>query len=69
MLMTIEEIKGCGKRILTPADVAPIIGVSAESIRLQAEVDPAKLGFPVTRIGTRTMIWRLPFLKFIGEAE
>ena len=67
--MTIEEIKTCGKRSLTPNEVAEAIGVAPESIRLQAETDPSKLGFPVTRIGTRTLIWRLPCLRFIGEAE
>lgn len=67
--MTIEEIKSSGKRSLTPSEIAEVIGVAPESIRAQAETDPAKLGFPVTRVGSRTLIWRIPFLKFIGEAE
>ena len=64
--MTLEEIRSSDKAVLTPADVAPVFGVNPQSIR---EADPYELGFPVSRIGTRTIIPRLPFLTFITGKE
>lgn len=65
--MTIAEIKSSDRLWLTPADVAPVLGCDPNLIRRQAEADPSALGFPVTRVGTRTKIWRKPFLEYIGE--
>lgn len=64
--MTLEEIKRSEKTFLTPADVAPVIGCDPQFIRIVAQSAPEQLGFPVTRIGTRTKIPRVPFLRFIG---
>ena len=63
--MTLEEIKGSDKPVLTPAEIAPVLGVNPHSIRL---ADPADLGFPVTKVGNRTLIPRKPFLAFMGES-
>lgn len=52
--------------MLTPADVAPILGVDAQSLRVQIDADPAALGFHVIHVGRRTMIPRVPFLRYIG---
>ena len=52
---------------LLATDIAPILGVDPNSIRRQADVEPQALGFPVTRIGSKTLIPRIPFLRFIGE--
>ncbi len=60
--MTLAEIRASDKAVLTPADVAPVLGVNPQSIRA---ADPVDLGFPVCRIGTRTLIPRLPFLAFV----
>ena len=65
--MTIAEIKSSDRLWLTPAEVAPVLGCDPNKIRQQAEADPSTLGFPVTRVGTRTKIWRKPFLEYIGE--
>lgn len=65
--MTLEEIKTSEKAFLVPADIAETLGVDPHSIRLQARDCPDRLGFPVVRIGTRTMIPRAAFLRFIGE--
>ena len=62
--MTFEELKNSDKDWLVPTDVAGVLGVSAYSISLQARDDPAKLGFPVVRIGSRTKIPRVGFIKF-----
>lgn len=53
------------KLMLTPAEVAPILGCQAYAINVQAKEDPAKLGFPVCMMGTRVRIPRRAFLHWI----
>ena len=65
--MSLDEIRRSDKAFLTPADVAPVIGCDPHLIRIVARDAPEKLGFPVTRIGTRTKIPRVPFLRYLGE--
>ena len=67
--MTLSEIKNTDKPMLLPAEVAPILGCDAHSIRVQARQYPELLGFPVVVIGNRTLIPRKPFLAYIGEEE
>ena len=67
--MTIEEIKASDANWLTPAEVAPVVGCDPNVLRSTAHQDPRLLGFPVTVVGSRTKIWRKPFLRFIGELE
>lgn len=67
--MSLDEIRRSDKVFLTPADVAPVIGCDPHLIRIVARDEPEKLGFPVTRIGTRTKIPRLPFLRYLGEEQ
>lgn len=64
--MTLEEIKKSDKAFLLPKDIAPVIGSNEQTIRVSARL--GLLGFPVTFIGNRTKIPRIPFLKYIGEA-
>lgn len=66
--MTIEDIKMLDKQVLSPADVAPLLKCDPGMIRWQAEHDPTKLGFPCSRIGTRTKIPKDAFVAwFIGD--
>lgn len=65
--MTFEEIKASDKAMLTPADVAGVLGCNPHYIRLQAQEDPTKLGFNVIVIGTRTRIPRIPFIQYLTE--
>ena len=67
--MTVEEIRCSTKDVLRPDDVAGILGVHPQSIRSQAHSAPQLLGFPVSVIGRRTLIPRIPFLEFIGAKE
>lgn len=67
--MTLTEIRNTTKEMLTPADVAPILGCDPQNIRLQARDCPEKLGFPVVRVGSRTKIPKQAFLKFIGVVK
>ena len=64
--MTLDEIRSSDKIMLTPADIAPVLGVNPQSIRA---ADPVDLGFPVTKIGTRTLIPRKPFLAFVEGSK
>ena len=57
------------KDILTPADVAPLLGCHPSTIRWQAEHDVKQLGFPCSRIGTRTKIPRLAFIAWFEGSE
>jgi len=68
--MTVDEIRASNKDMLTPSDVAPVLGCHPFAINTQAKVDPSKLGFPVSLVGTRLKIPRLAFLRwFDGEEE
>lgn len=63
--MTLDEIKASDKLMLTPADIAPVLGADPQDIRIQAKLNPGRLGFPVTVIKTRTKIPRLGFLNWL----
>ncbi len=66
---TIEDLIQSKNPFLRAEDVAGILGVNPQSIRDQAHSDPRALGFPVSVIGSSTLIPRLPFLDFIGVKE
>lgn len=65
--MTLDEIRASTKEMLTPADIAQIIGVDKYSISLQVKQDKEtginSFPFPTIRIGTRTKIPRRAFIK------
>lgn len=64
----LEAIKANTEPFVKPSDVAPVLGVDPHSIRLQAEEEPRALGFNVIRVGNKTLIPRLPFIRFVeGE--
>ena len=52
--------------LLTSEQIAPVLGAKTFSIHSQSVEDPKKLGFPVTQIGNRVMIPRIPFLRYLG---
>ena len=65
--MTLEEIRLSDKEMLTPADIAPVLGCDKYAICVQVREDKAKginsFPFPTIRVGTRTKIPRRAFLK------
>ena len=63
--MTFSEIEQSEKDFLTPSDVAPVIGCMAYSLNVQAKEDIGKLGFPAALIGTRLLIPRLAFIRWV----
>ena len=64
--MSLQEIENSSKIWLTPADIAPILRCDPQCIRVQAQQDPSKLGYPVIVIGKRVRIPRIPFLAYLG---
>lgn len=65
----LENIAASGKEMLSPADVAPVLGCNPYSINVMAKADPARLGFPVCLIGNRVKIPRRAFLRWVGYEE
>ena len=66
--MTIDEIKASDKLILTPADIAPVLGADPQDIRVTAKLHPERLGFNVAVVGTRVKVPRLAFIRWMeGE--
>lgn len=66
--MTLNEIRESTKMMLTPADVAEVLGCDPQGIRVSAKLAPERLGFPVIMIGSRVKIPRQAFIKYVtGE--
>jgi hypothetical protein len=63
--MTLDEIRNITKEVLTPAEVAPILGCDPQDIRVQARLAPERLGFNVAVIGTRVKVPRLAFIRWV----
>lgn len=62
--MTIEDIKKMDKEILTPGDIAPVLGCDPNRIRWQAKQDIKQLGFPASKLGSRIKIPRQAFINW-----
>ena len=62
----LARIAASGKEMLTPADVAPVLGCNPYAINVAVKEDPARLGFPVAMIGNRVKIPRRAFLRWAG---
>jgi len=60
--MTLAEIKRSDKDVLTPADIAPVLGCHPQAINIRAERN--ELPFPAFRSGNRTKIPREGFLNW-----
>ena len=69
--MTFEEIERSDKDFLIPADIAQVLGCKPFSINVQAKEDISALGFPAAKIGTRVLIPRLGFIRWVryGNAK
>nr|DAP79810.1 MAG TPA: Pyocin activator protein PrtN [Caudoviricetes sp.] len=67
--MTIEELKQMDVNLLTPAQAAEVLGISAQSIRVCARQRPDLLGFPVMVYGSRVKVPRLPLIDFLEGKE
>ena len=63
--MTLDEIRNSTKEVLTPAEVAPMLGCDPQDIRVAAKQHPERLGFNVAVIGTRVKVPRLAFIRWM----
>lgn len=63
--VTLADVKAMDDVFITPAVAGQVIGADPQGIRVQAQTDATKLGFPVVVVGTRVKIPRLPFVRFI----
>lgn len=62
--MTITEIRSSDREMLTPADIAGVLGSDPQTIRTSARIHPKHIGFPFTIIGSRMKIPRMGFLRW-----
>lgn len=68
--MTLEEIRALDRDFLIPREVAPVLGVDPQDIRVCAKQCPERLGFNVAVIGSRVKIPRIGFLNWMdGQKE
>ena len=65
----LQALRACEDAMLTPAQVAPVIGCMPYAINVQARGNPAALGFPVCVIGRRVKIPRAAFLNWMDGKE
>ena len=63
--MTLDEIRNSTKEVLTPAEVAEVLGCDPQDVRVAARQRPDLLGFNVTVIGTRVKVPRLAFIRWM----
>lgn len=64
--LTLQQLIESDKEFLTAGDIAGVVGCDPNNIRVVAHQKPELLGFPVTVMGTRVRIPRIPFLRFMG---
>lgn len=67
--MTLEDLKSMNRDIITPDIAAQVLGCDPNYIRVAARDCPEKLGFPICRIGSRTKIPRLAFIRFMEGGD
>ena len=63
--MTIDEIMRSTREVLSPTDIAEVIGADPYGINRMARENPAALGFPTIVIGNRVKIPRRGFLHYM----
>lgn len=64
-MTSLDSIRALPDVMISPEVAAKAIGCKPQSIRVAARTAPERLGFPVTVIGRRTLIPRLPFIQYL----
>lgn len=67
--MTLDEIRRSDKLLLTCADIGEALGIDPQGIRVWAQQQPDKLGFPVMRYGKHGCQVRIPRMAFLRFME
>ena len=65
--MTLEELKNYDKETITPNIAGQVLHMNPHWIRLTARECPEQLGFPTIVYGSRVLIPRRAFIKFMEE--
>lgn len=65
----LERMRASTAPTITPAEAAKVMGCHPHTIRVMARENPENLGFPVSVIGSRTIIPRLPFIRYIEKGH
>ena len=63
MQMTLQELEQLETEVLTPKQVAPILGCQPYTINVAVKNGKNPFPFPVIRMGTRVRIPKTPFIK------
>lgn len=67
--MTYQEIITSTKDVLTPADIAPVLGCDGQKIRVQVKQMPETIPFHYIFVGNRMKIPRLAFIDWMSKSE
>lgn len=63
--MTLDEIRSLEREYLIPSEIAPILGVDAQDVRVAARQCPERLGFNVSVIGSRVKVPKRAFIRWM----
>ena len=66
MSETLRELIALNRDYFVPAQVAEVLGMDAQAIRILGRGSPERLPFPVIVSGSRVKIPKIPFLKYMG---
>lgn len=67
--MTLNEIRELDREYLVPSEIAPLLGVDPQDIRVCAKQCPERLGFNVAVVGSRVKVPRRAFLRWMEGQE
>ena len=68
--MTFDEIRATDKTMLSPNDIAEVLGSNPQTITLTARMAPERVGYPFTFTGNRMKIPRVGFINWMeGNKE
>lgn len=68
-ITTLQDIEKHPREFLTPALVAPVIGMDQQTLRMRARERPDLLGFSVICAGSRVKIPKEAFLRFMRGGD
>lgn len=63
--MTIDEIRATDKTMLSPNDIAEVLGSNPHTISMTARMAPERVGYPFTFTGNRMKIPRIGFINWM----
>ena len=64
--MTLDDLRQSTRDVLTPTEVASILGIRADALRVTAREAPERLGFRVIVVGRRVLIPKQAFWNWMN---